>query len=237
MRSDLFKNTEVPDADGGVSLQNVRMLKVPVEAGNEVLARQGSMVAYQGQMDFDFEGSGGIGRFLKKALTGEGVPLMRVSGSGDLFLARDAREISLIHMEEGDSVSVNGDAVLAFSPGLEWDIRKVEGVSFVAGGLFNMVLSGTGWVALTVHGTPVVLQTDQPTFVDVQAAVAWSGGLTTSIHRTFKAKALIGRGSGEAAQMRFDGQGWVVVQASEGQTVPPHSHGNNGGGLGSLLNG
>jgi len=47
--------------------------------------------------------------------------------------------------------------------------------------------------------------------------------------------ALIGRGSGEAFQLAFAGPGFVVVQASEGLTVPPHNHGGGGGGaLGAL---
>lgn len=51
-----------------------------------------------------------------------------------------------------------------------------------------------------------------------------------------KLKALVGRGSGEVAQIRFDGQGFVIVQASEGPSVPAHNH-NSGGGLSGLLGG
>jgi uncharacterized protein (AIM24 family) len=82
-------------------------------------------------------------------------------------------------------------------------------------------------VAITAHGTPVVLQTDAPTYVDVQSAVAWSAGLQSSVHHTMKLGAMIGRGSGEAVQIAFAGQGFVIVQASEGATVPPHSHGQS----------
>ena len=38
------------------------------------------------------------------------------------------------------------------------------------------------------------------------------------------AGAIIGRGSGEAFQLGFSGQGFVVVQASEGRVVAPHTH-------------
>ena len=62
-------------------------------AGSELLARQGAMVAYQGTVELAYEGAGGVGRFLKKALTGEGVPLMRCRGTGDVFLAQDAHEL------------------------------------------------------------------------------------------------------------------------------------------------
>ena len=57
-----------------------------------------------------------------------------------------------------------------------------------------------------------------------------SAGLKTSVHRTMKLGALVGRGSGEAVQLAFAGSGFVVVQASEGQGVAPHSHGGGGRG-------
>ncbi|MGZ4593795.1 MAG: AIM24 family protein [Actinomycetes bacterium] len=221
MRSQLFgENMEAATQERFV-LQNPRMLRVALNG--EVMARQGSMVAYQGQMDFAYQGSGGVGRFLKKAMTGEGLPLMKVTGQGDLFLAHDADELHLISLE-GDSVTVNGANVLAFESTLEWDIRRVEGASMMAGGVFNTVFTGHGQLAVNTHGTPVVLNVDAPTYADMQAAVAWSTSLQTSVRRTAGAGALVGRGSGEAFQLVFNGQGIVVVQASEGHVVPRHSH-------------
>ena len=93
-----------------------------------------------------------------------------------------------------------------------------------SGGVFNTVFSGTGRIAVTAFGTPVVLNVDAPTFADIQAAICWSTSLQTSVRRTATAGSLIGRGSGEAFQLAFAGQGFVVVQASEGPTVPPHTH-------------
>lgn len=221
MRSKIFgENVENTSTDL-FTLQNERMLRVALDG--EIMARQGSMVAYQGQVDFEFQG-GGLGRFLKKALTGEGVPLMKCTGRGDLFLADDAQEVHLVYVEN-ETFSVSGEHLLAFEPGLQWDIKRVDGVSMLGGaGLFNTTLSGTGWVAVTSHGSPVVLKTDQPTFADAQAVVGWSAGLSVSLNSSFKMGALIGRGSGEAFQLAFAGQGFVIVQASEGPTVPPHSH-------------
>ncbi|HEU0089834.1 MAG TPA: AIM24 family protein [Pseudonocardiaceae bacterium] len=221
MRSELFGANLEAGTQDRFALQNPRLLRIALDG--EVMARQGAMVAYQGQLDFAYQGAGGVGRFLKKTLTGEGVPLMKVSGRGDLFLADDASEIHLLTLE-GDSVTVNGRNVLAFEPTLGWDIQRVEGASMLSGGLFNTVFSGTGQLAITAHGTPVVLTVDAPTFADVQAAVAWSSSLATSVRRTAGAGALIGRGSGEAFQLAFSGTGFVVVQASEGRVVPPHSH-------------
>ncbi|MFV2196524.1 AIM24 family protein [Nocardiopsis sp. LOL_012] len=219
MRSELFQSSQEIGREG-MALQNDKMLRVGLNG--EVLARQGSMVAYQGDVDFSYEGSGNVGRFLKKAFTGEGMPLMRITGRGDVFLARDAWDIHLIDLE-GDSLTVNGDNVLAFEAGLSWDINRIKGAGIAAGGLFNTVFTGHGRVAVACHGAPVLLDVDQPTFVDTDAAVAWSSSLQAGVRSTVKAGALIGRGSGEAVQLAFQGQGFVLVQASEGAPPVPQA--------------
>jgi uncharacterized protein (AIM24 family) len=225
VRSNLFSLTEQATDVGAFALQNPRMLKVHLDgsAGRDFLARQGSMVAYQGTIDFAYEGSGGVGRMFKKAFTGEGMSLMRVSGAGDVFLADDADEIHLLYLED-ESVTVSGSNVLAFESSLAWDIKRVEGASMLGGGLFNTTFTGRGTLAIVVYGTPVVLNVDQPTFVDIQSAVLWSTTLQSGIRKTAKAGAMIGRGSGEAYQLALSGQGFVVVQASEGHRVAAHTH-------------
>ncbi|MGV9679238.1 AIM24 family protein [Nocardia sp. NPDC003482] len=221
MRSAFFGNLD-QGQPGQFALQNSKMLRV--QLNGDVFARQGSMVAFQGQMDFHYQGAGGIGKFIKKALTGEGVELMRVSGQGALFLAHDAHDIHLFYLEN-EGITVNGENVLAYEPHLDSDIKRVQGAGMVTSGLFNTTLTGTGWVAVTTHGAPVLLDAGRaPTFADGQSAVAWSTSLQVGVNRTFKVGALIGRGSGEAAQLAFRGQGFVLVQASEGPTVPPHTH-------------
>jgi uncharacterized protein (AIM24 family) len=219
MQSNLFANAEAQTEPGAFVLQNPRMLKVDLRnTDGHFFAKQGSMVAYQGEVDFAYEGSGGMGKFFKKAFTGEGMSLMRVSGSGDVFLAASADELGIIQLE-GESVTVNGRNVLAFASSLTWDINKTEGASMASGGLFNTTFTGHGALAVSVFGTPVLLQVDAPTFVDMQAAVLWSTSLTTSMRKTAKASALVGRGSGEAYQLALSGSGVVLVQASEGH--PP----------------
>ena len=221
MRSELFGTNLESATTDRFTLQNPRMLRVKLNG--EVMARQGAMIAYQGQVDFAYQGAGGMGKLLKKAFTGEGMPLMKVTGQGDVFFADDASEVHLVNLEN-DSLTVNGSNVLAFDSSLTWDIKRVEGASMMAGGVFNTTFTGTGTVAITAHGTPVVLNVDAPTYADVQAAVAWSTSLQTSMRRTAGAGALIGRGSGEAFQLVFNGQGFVIVQASEGRIVAPHTH-------------
>jgi uncharacterized protein (AIM24 family) len=199
-----------------IANQNSKLLRVRL--GEPFMARQGSMVAYQGNVDFSFEG-GGASRFIKKALTGEGLPLMRCQGQGDVFLAERAYDVHLLNLNNA-GLSISGKNVLAFSSSLDWNIERVKGGSMVAGGLFNTTLRGTGWVALTTDGPPVVLNAaEAPTFADTNAVVAWSANLQTQLKTSFKAGALIGRGSGEALQVSFYGQGFVIVQPSEGIQV------------------
>jgi uncharacterized protein (AIM24 family) len=222
MRSAFFNNLDQGEVPGHFVLQNPRMLRVHLNG--DVIARQGSMVAFQGQVDFEFQGAGGVGKFIKKVLTQEGAPLMRATGQGLLFLAHNAEDVHLFYLEN-ESLTVNGANILAYDSALATDIKRVQGAGMMAGGLFNTTLTGTGWVALHTHGTPVLLDAGRaPTFADAQSAVAWSTSLQTGVNRTFKAAALIGRGSGEAVQLSFQGQGFVLVQASEGPTVPTHSH-------------
>jgi uncharacterized protein (AIM24 family) len=205
----------------GPMRQNDRMLRVRV--AEPFMAKQGAMIAYQGAVQFNYQGSG-ASKFLKKAFTGEGLSLMRVEGQGDVFLADNAKKVHVLHLANS-GISINSGSILAFSTSLEWNVERVKGGSMAAGGLFNTTLRGTGWVAITTDGDPVVLNTaEAPTFTDTDALVAWSVDLQTSINSTMSAGALIGRGSGEAIQVAFSGHGFVIVQPAEGGVVPPHTH-------------
>jgi uncharacterized protein (AIM24 family) len=243
MRSELFsaENLEKESAQAGLRLQNSKLLKA--ELNGDFMARVGSMVAYQGQVKFEALGSGGIGKFLKQKLTGEGVPLMRVRGQGDVFLAERASDIHLIDLEPGDTLSINGGNVLAFDSSLKYDIKMVSGVGAMSNsGLFNCVFSGQGRIAITTRGTPVVLTVDQPTYVDPQAAICWSASLQTGYHRADSVGlgTLLGRTTGERFTMSFTGEGFVVVQPSEeppgGLAGVAGGQQQSGGILGGLFN-
>jgi uncharacterized protein (AIM24 family) len=219
MNTDIQQFQEV-DTPGDFVLQNSKLLKVRLSEG-EIQAKRGSMVAYQGDVKFEHAGSGGFGRMLKKATTGEGTTLMKMSGSGEVFLADQAQEIFILHLEN-ETVTVNGPNLLAFDSDIDWDIKKTSGgtSAMLSGGLFNMALSGTGAVAVLSDGPPVMLEVGSvPTFADAQAAITWSEGVSTSLKTQVSAKSMIGRGSGESVQMAFSGQGWVLVQPSEGRPI------------------
>jgi uncharacterized protein (AIM24 family) len=230
-----FNETQSTDA---FALQNSKLLKVSLNQVT-VQSKIGSMVAYQGDVTFEHAGSGGMGRMLKKAVSGEGTSLMKIEGTGEVFLADTAMDIHLIYLEN-DTITVNGPNLLAFDAGIDWDIHRLKGgaAGAMAGGLFNMELTGTGWVAILSDGPPVLLNVAQaPTFADAQAAITWSSGVTVGLKTDFKMKNLIGRGSGESIQLAFSGQGWALIQPSEGRVVPTTGGSSGGGGLGNLLNG
>ena len=212
-----FKETASTDA---FALQNNYMLKVRLSQGS-IFAQKGSMVAYQGDVSFEHQ-SGGLGKMFKRAVTGEGQSLMSVSGSGEVFLADQGKRVHLLQLN-GETMTVNGRALLAIDAGIEWDIQRVQGgaAGMMAGGLFNTTLKGTGSVAVLTDGEPLLLDVaEAPTFADAQAAVAWSGGVTTSLKTDIKAfKSMTGRASGESFQLAFGGTGWVLVQPSEGPQV------------------
>jgi uncharacterized protein (AIM24 family) len=230
-----FNETQSQDA---FALQNSKLLKVRLDQVT-IQAKLGSMVAYQGDVSFEHAGSGGLGRMLKKAVTGEGTQLMKMTGTGEVFLADQAQDIHLIYLED-DFITVNGPNLLAFDTGIDWDIKRVEGASsMMGGGLYNLALRGTGWVAIISDGPPVLLNVaSAPTYADAQAAITWSSGVSTGIRTDFKMKNLMGRGSGETVQMSFSGQGWVLVQPSEGQVAGAAQQGSSSSssGLGGLLN-
>src|SRR5690349_5781900 len=231
-----FNETQSTDA---FALQNSKLLKVRLEQVT-IQAKLGSMVAYQGDVRFEHAGGGGLTRMVKKAVTGEGAKLMKMEGSGEVFLADRAQDVHLFRLES-EQITCNSRNVLAFDSDIDWDIKKVEGgiSGMLAGGLFNLSLAGGGWVAVVSDGPPVMLQTGgAPTFCDPQAAITWSSGVRTSVKTDTNLKTFTGRGSGETIQMAFQGDGWVLVQPSEGQVESgTPSGGGRGGGLSDLLSG
>jgi uncharacterized protein (AIM24 family) len=229
-----LRETETGEA---FSLQNPKLLKVEL-SDVTIQAKLGSMVAYQGEVAFEHAGSGGMSRMIKKATTGEGTQLMRMSGTGEVFLADTAQEIQLLQLN-GEKITANGPHVLAFDAGIDWDIKRAEGMgSGLAGGLYNMELDGTGMVALLSDGPPLMLEVDgEGTFADPNAAITWSAGVTTSVKTDVGLKTFVGRGSGESLQVAFGGQGWVLIQPSEGRVSGTQAGGGGSGAIGRMLGG
>lgn len=199
-------------------LENEHLLEVRLNG--LVWAKSGAMVARNGQVKFTRQGlmEQGLGNLLKKAVSGEGMVLMKMEGQGRVYLADAGKKITLLRLA-GDTIFVNGNDVLALESGIDNKITMMKRVAgMLSGGLFNVKLSGSGIVAITSHYEPLILKVSAatgPVFTDPNATVAWSGGLTPEIATDISFRTLMGRGSGESIQLKFAGEGWIVVQPYE----------------------
>ncbi|MER7110777.1 AIM24 family protein [Streptomyces sp. NPDC000229] len=216
MKSDLFasENMAQQATVPGMTLQNAKSVKYTVNG--EMHARQGSMIAYRGNLQFERKGQG-LGGMLKRAVTGEGLPLMAVRGQGEAWFAHEAQNCFIVDIDQGDALTVNGRNVLCFDATLSYDIKTVKGAGMTGGGLFNSVFTGYGKLAVICDGNPVVIPvtTNQPVYVDTDAVVGWSAQLNTSLHRSQSLGSMIRGGSGEAVQLMLQGEGFVIVRPSE----------------------
>ncbi|MGP7815993.1 AIM24 family protein [Niallia sp. 01092] len=215
---DFVAQTEQKDKGEGLfELETPRMLEINLS--DQIWAKAGSMVSYRGNIKFTREGvfEHGLGKMFKKALTGEGASLMKANGRGTLYVADQGKKISILRLQN-ESLYVNGNDLLAFEPSINWDIKLMKRIAgMMSGGLFNIHLSGQGMIAITSHYEPLTLKVtpDSPVFTDPNATVAWSGNLQPEFVTDISLKTFFGRGSGESIQMKFTGEGFVVVQPFE----------------------
>ncbi|MEW9052356.1 MAG: AIM24 family protein [Neobacillus sp.] len=216
--TEFVKQTEQKDrGEGFFELETPRMLEVNLDG--QVWAKAGSMVAYNGEIKFVREGilEHGLGTAFKKALTGEGAALMKANGKGKLYLADTGKKIVILHLQN-EVIYVNGNDLLAFEPSIKWNIKLMKKIAGVmAGGLFNVRCEGTGMIAFTTHYEPITLRVTpgNPVVTDPNATVAWSGNLQPEIKTDISFKTFLGRGSGDSIQMKFEGDGFVVIQPFE----------------------
>ncbi|GAA3782924.1 AIM24 family protein [Streptomyces chiangmaiensis] len=216
MKGDLFSSDHMvqPAAAPGMSVQNAKSIRYVVNG--EMLARQGAMVAYRGNLQFERKGQG-VGGMLKRAVTGEGLPLMTVRGQGEAWFAHEAQNCFIVDVEQGDEFTVNGRHVLCFDATLAYRIQTVKGAGIAGGGLFNSVFTGHGRLGLICEGNPLVIPVtpEYPVYVDTDAVVGWTARLHTSLHRSQSIGSMLRGGSGEAVQLKLEGEGYVVVRPSE----------------------
>ncbi|MFI8101963.1 TerD family protein [Streptomyces sp. NPDC086023] len=196
--------------------QNPQQVRATLAKGHAILAKQGSMVAYQGDIDFAHKGSGLLGK-LTGQLTGQGMSLMRCSGEGEVFLADEASRVFVIRLEN-EQIYTSAHGVLAFDESLDTEVRRIEGAGLPGGGFFAMAFSGTGAVVVKTRGTPVVLPVGQATYVDGNAVIAWSAGaqaVTTTALRLRRSG--YASAQSEAVNLQFRGApgNFVVVQPFE----------------------
>ncbi|MDP6446652.1 MAG: AIM24 family protein [Pirellulaceae bacterium] len=203
--------------EGLFELEGPRMLEVNLNG--ELWIKTGGMIAYKGGIKFEREGllEKGLGKMLKKAVTGEGAKLTKARGEGVMYLADEGKNIQVLSLQN-EALYVNGNDLLALEPQIEWDIKMMRKMAaIVAGGFFNVRLEGTGMCVITTHFEPLTLavRPGYPVRTDPNATVAWSGNLEPEFKTDVSLKTFLGRGSGESIQMEFNGDGFVVVQPYE----------------------
>ena len=201
------------------NLINERTLQINIDGS--VWTKLGSMISYQGNIKFNRETllGNGVGNMFKKMFSGgEGGELVSASGKGNLLLADNGKKVLIIDMFN-ESICVNGNDILAFENSLKHDIKLMKRITgIMAGGLFNVKCQGSGLIAITFHGEPIVLKVEpnKPIITDPNATVAWSGHLNPELKTDISYRTFLGRGNGEAFQMVFEGkEGFVLVQPYE----------------------
>ncbi|MGW2341438.1 AIM24 family protein [Streptomyces sp. NPDC001661] len=230
MQSPLFAHTEQQTQER-YTVQNPQMLRVALEGHDDILARKGAMVAYQGLMEFDGEYQTS-GQRRARAHTGEGLSLMRCHGQGTVYLANLAQYIHVVDVEQ-DGLTVDSSYVLAMDSSLHHEVVAVDSQFGISGsGKYQLNITGQGKVALMTSGQPLMLRVtpDQYVNADADAIVAWSTGLRVQMQaQTHSSGVWRRRGStGEGWELSFMGSGYALVQPSE--LLPPQ-HAAVGGGL------
>jgi len=211
-----FVSQNEPDETGErFELENSKLLDIDVDG--KIIAKVGSMIAYDGDLSFTGKSSaeGGLTGMIKSKMTSEGTPVMEIEGQGHVYLADQEKKIQILELGAGESISVNGNDVLAFEDRVDYKISTIGSVGGAsAGGLLNVFLTGPGTIAITTHGDPLVLE--PPVRTDPDATVAWSSNLSPSLKADRSLRDSIGQSSGETYQMSFEGtEGFVVVQPYE----------------------
>ncbi|GHC47820.1 AIM24 family protein [Streptomyces flavofungini] len=229
MQSSLFAHAEQQTQER-YSVQNPQLLRVALEGHDDVLARKGSMVAYQGLIEFDAEFQS-RGQQRARAHTGEGLDLMRCHGQGTVYLANLAQYIHLVDVDQ-DGLTVDSAYVLAMDSSLTHQVIAVDSQYGISGsGKYQLNITGRGKVALMTSGQPLMLQVTPDRYVnaDADAIVAWSNGLRVQMQaQTHSSGVWRRRGNtGEGWELSFMGQGYALVQPSE--MLPPQ-HANIGQG-------
>jgi uncharacterized protein (AIM24 family) len=207
---------------------NGKVVSVPVSPGREILARRGAMLAYTGNINFSpvHMGPGGAGGMVGRMLQGEQVAMMVAQGQGTVHYGYRGLYITIIDVDGSGPLSVEADRLVAHEAALQSTVVFLGSQGGIRGavrgavsgqGLFTTQLHGYGSAAVLSHGGTIAIPVDgtRPVAVDPQAYVAHVGQVNVDISASVGWRDAVGRGSGEAIQLKLTGNGTVYVQASE----------------------
>lgn len=223
---------------------NSKVVKAVLQPGQAVIARRGAMLFYTGDVQFQphsgggapgmgMGGVGGIAGMAGRAMAGESVPMMVAqigsSGTGgatEVHYGHAGLHVQVIALDGSGMLTVEADRLLAHDAhlqtsivflGQQGGIRGAVRGAVTGQGLFTTQVSGQGSVAVLSHGGSfeIGVGQGQQVVVDPQAYVGHVGNLQVDVSASVGWRDAVGRGSGEAVQLKVSGQGTVFVQASE----------------------
>lgn len=217
--SHLFNLSHYKRPNGSNRFHSASERLLDINLNSKVWIKTGSMVAYQGMINFRREGLAehGLGKLLKRGITGESSPLTAAEGVGSLYLADQGKKIKVIELK-GVPIYLQSSHILAFENEIKWSVESLFNVgTALAGGLFHLVFSGRGMIAFSARFEPIILRVtpNNPVMTDANATVGWSSGVVPSMKTDVNLQTLIGRTSGETIQLRFEGDGFVIIQPYE----------------------
>ncbi|MFE5852769.1 AIM24 family protein [Streptomyces sp. NPDC056500] len=223
MQSPLFNYADQQSQER-YALQNPQLLRVSLTGHDDILARKGAMVAYQGAIDFDGEYQSTSQRNAS-ARTGEGLDLMRCSGQGTIYFANLAQYVHLVDVDH-EGLTVDSAYVLALDSALHTEVIAVDSQYGISGsGKYQLNITGRGKVAMMTSGQPLMMQVTPEKYVsvDADAVVAWSTQLRVQMQAQTHASSIVRRrgNTGEGWELSFTGNGFALVQPSE--VMPPQN--------------
>ena len=197
---------------------NEAMLAVTLNK-EKILSKTGAMVAYEGNVNFSKAILGGEGLFgaLKRKLANERESLMTTEGSGTVYYASDAKDITCINLKN-ETITLESDCLLAYDSTVNTDIEFSGVNGIVSGqGLFTTTMTGCGNISIISDGELIALEVtpQNSLYIDPDAFIAFKGDLLREFILDVNWKTMVGQASGESYQIKFSGTGVVYIQPSE----------------------
>ena len=202
------------------NFRNHQELTCIAEGEGHFFAKVGAMVAYKGNFTsekvlLDTNNTQSVLKSVMslaaRKLTGENIPIMKVNGRGSYYMASRAQHISIITLQQGQSIGVEGENLLAFDEGCKYGVRFMGSGVISQKGMFTSnltALSNNSQVVITTNGNPIILET--PCTVDPDAVVCWTGP-DPKFKTDVNWKTFLGQTSGESYSLEFNSQGETVI--------------------------
>lgn len=178
---------------------------------------------------------GGMMGAAGRMMAGEHEAMMRARGNGVVHYGRAGLHCTVVDLQ-GQQLTAEASRVLAHTTSLQTSVVSVASAGGGGGGgglrgmlrgavaatqtgtgMFTTQFSGQGSAVLLSHGGAIELQVGgmNPVFVDPQSYIGHLGNIQLELTTALSWRDAVGRGSGEAFQLKMLGQGVVYVQPSE----------------------